>query len=84
MKCLVCPAEIDEKKEIPAPPPGSDQLARARAEIEQRDHSAKLNAWRQVLVTVDNGLGGINTILQGHVCPNEELTEGSVSLVKGA
>lgn len=84
MKCLVCPATIDEKKEIPHPPPGAKDLDRAKAEIEQRAHSDALNAWRQVLVTVDNGRGGIDTILQGHVCPDEKLTEGSVELTKGA
>jgi hypothetical protein len=83
MKCLVCPATIDEKREIPAPPAG-DNVARMKAEIEQRDHAAALNAWRQVLVTVDNGRGGQDTILQGHVCPDEQLGENSVSLVKGA
>lgn len=77
MKCLVCPSEIDDKKQIPhavdhngnlVSGPGSPE-ERMRAEIAQRDHSRHLNAWRQVLVTLDEGndRGGA-LLLQGHIC----------------
>jgi hypothetical protein len=66
MKCLLCPNEIDETREI-----HRDDLNA------QRTHSAALDTWRQVTAYVSN-----EQILVGHVCPSEVLTPGGVTLAR--
>jgi hypothetical protein len=66
MKCLLCPAEIDETREI-----HRDDLNA------QRVHSTALETWRQVTAYIGNEL-----ILAGHVCPAETLVPGGVTLAR--
>jgi hypothetical protein len=83
MKCLLCPAEIDELKEIPGPLLGASDLDKAKAEIAQREHSAKLNAWRFMFLRLDEGnsLAEDKDLVQGHICPaHAGLKPGDVSI----
>lgn len=60
MKCLFCPNEIDETREIHA-----DDLHSRRL------HSAALEQWTQVTVHVGN-----HQALVGHVCPSDKNVTG--------
>jgi hypothetical protein len=71
MKCMLCPAEIDETKEIVPADSISARLTRA----------AELSAWHQVTVTIGRR-GGQEVLLSGHICPDESLDYGSVQLAK--
>lgn len=70
MKCLLCPAEIDEVRVIHP----EDVHTR-------RTHGEELGRWKQVTVDMSNG-GGVLNLLAGHVCPNESIQPGDITIVR--
>jgi hypothetical protein len=67
MKCLICPNEIDDKREFL--PSYSEELRRMiYDEAGQRAHAMEQNRWQQVELCL--GPCGEVTILLGHLCPS--------------
>lgn len=91
MKCLLCPAEIDETKEIPhaldehgKPVNGvPTEEERGNAVRAQRAHSKQLNSWRQLVVLLDEGNKAAKDrhLVRGHICPGHaDLKPGDLAL----
>jgi hypothetical protein len=59
MKCMLCPATIDETKAF-----------HAEHVSDQRAHALALEAWQQLTVNIGN-----REVISGHVCPNEVTVE---------
>jgi hypothetical protein len=78
MKCLLCPAEIDELKAFPPSPGPQGQMI--EDVMGKWNHSQALVAWTHVALTAQKG-GGSMSILSGHVCPAHTIKPGSVALV---
>jgi len=78
MKCLLCPAEIDELKAFP-PTPGPQGVMIENI-IGKWEHSQLLVTWTHVALTAQKG-GGSMSILSGHICPAHPVNPGSVALV---
>jgi hypothetical protein len=78
MKCLLCPAEIDELKAFPPTPGPQGQMIEDI--IGKWNHSQALVTWTHVALTAQKG-GGSMSILSGHVCPAHPVKPGSVALV---
>lgn len=91
MKCLLCPAEIDHEKAIPHALDADGHEVKGAATDEdklravtvQRAHSRALNAWRQLVVALDEGNNQATGrhLIQGHICPGHSgLKAGDVTL----
>jgi hypothetical protein len=67
MKCLLCPNEIDDKREFPKV---YDERIRAwdYREAEIRAHTSQQNRWQQIEVVL--GPCGEVSIMRGHICPD--------------
>ena len=78
MKCLLCPAEIDELKAFPPTPGPQGQMIEDI--IGKWNHSQALVTWTHVALTAQKG-GGSMSILSGHICPAHPIKPGSVALV---
>lgn len=78
MKCLLCPAEIDELKAFPPSQGPNGQLIEDI--MGKWQHSQVLVTWTHVALTAQKG-GGSMSILSGHICPAHSVKPGSVALV---
>ena len=78
MKCLLCPAEIDELKAFPPSPGPQGQMI--EDVMGKWNHSQLLVTWTHVALTAQKG-GGSMSILSGHICPAHPVKPGSVALV---
>jgi len=73
MKCLLCPTEIDEKREFK--PEISKHTGKLVFDEEgQRQHAHDLSQWEQVKVSATRGMHGDVELLVAHVCPQHILS----------
>jgi hypothetical protein len=75
VKCLLCPAEIDELKEFPDVMVGGRPLP---DDIAKAKHAEALSTWEQVTVSVLRD-GGNKQLLVGMTCPSDRLDTVTIS-----
>lgn len=73
MKCLLCENQIDDKKEFPVTY-SEERRGMVFDEAGQRAHSAELNRWNQIVVSL--GPCGELQLIHGHGCPSCTSREG--------
>ena len=79
MKCLICPAEIDELKEFPATPGLGGQLIEDT--LGKWKHAQAVRAWTHVTLTAQVSAGTV-TVLSGNVCPAHPVTAEGIMLAE--
>lgn len=77
MRCLLCPNEIDDKREFPYVDGPNGQ--RIQDTLGMFNHVTALGKWIHVTLTAQKGTG-TETLLSGHVCPSHPVLPGSLSL----
>lgn len=81
MKCLLCPTEIDDKKEfIPELGPQGQVIEDV---LGKWKHAQELSRWVHVSLTAQRPAGAA-AILSGHVCPKHAVEPGTVALAEVA
>mgnify|MGYP001577098315 CR=1 FL=1 len=77
MRCLMCPNEIDEKREFPVVVgPQGQQI---QDTLGMFNHVTALGKWTHVTLTAQKG-AGTEVLLSGHVCPSHGVSPGSIAL----
>lgn len=72
MKCLVCPAEIDDLKDFPSAVGPQGQIIEDT--MGKWKHAGELALWTHVSLTAQTAAGCL-TVLSGHVCPKHTVSE---------
>ena len=77
MRCLLCPSEIDDKREFPIVkgPQGQD----IQDTLGMFNHVTALGKWTHVTLTAQKG-AGTEVLLSGHICPSHTVSPGAVAL----
>ena len=77
MRCLLCPNEIDDKREFPIVrgPQGQE----IQDTLGMFNHVTALGKWIHVTLTAQKG-AGTETLLSGHVCPSHPVSPGRIAL----
>ena len=76
MKCLACPAEIDDQKSFPAAVGPQGQIIEDA--MGRWKHASELALWTHVTLTAQVATGCL-TVLSGHICPKHLVSELKVS-----
>ena len=77
MRCLLCPNEIDDKREFPyVDGPNGTKI---QDTLGMFNHVTALGRWIHVTLTAQKGTG-TETLLSGHVCPSHAVSPGSIIL----
>ena len=76
MKCLACPAEIDELRQFASAVDARGQVVEDA--LGKLQHRQALAGWTHVFITAQTGAGA-RTLVAGHVCPAHDLADLVVS-----
>jgi hypothetical protein len=79
MKCVICPAEIDETRAVP---PIEGPGGRMIEDVSQKLKLARdLEKWSCVMIMAQLS-GGCRTVCSGHLCPAHSVDDLTFGLVK--
>jgi hypothetical protein len=76
MKCLICPAEIDDTQDFVVIGPQGQKLDDA---VNRLRHVSEMGKWTHLTLTCQRAFTEV--LLSGHVCPAHKIFPGSISLV---